>query len=55
MSQLKETHQSELKNTDSLKQSIFKLLKHFDLPDYIKLKSPSDVDDAISVICKELH
>jgi predicted nuclease with TOPRIM domain len=50
----KDAHQSEMKKLDSLKQSLFRLLKFFDLPDHIKLHAPSDVENALSIICKEL-
>lgn len=50
----KDAHQSEIKKAESLKQSLFKLLKFFDLPDHIKLHVPSDVENALSVLCKEL-
>ena len=54
VTRLKDAHQSEMKKSDNLKQSIFRLLKFFDLPDHIKLKVPSDVDTVLSAICKEL-
>jgi chromosome segregation ATPase len=51
---LKDAHQSEKIKLDSLRQSIFKLLKFFDLSDRFIIHAPSDVENALSMICKEL-
>lgn len=51
---IKDSQQSEMKKSESLKQSLFRLLKFFDLPDHIKLQAPSDVENALSILCKEL-